>query len=250
MLNKDQVVCLQARPYSETSQIVTLFGRGTGKFDAIAKGSRRAKSAFEGPIEVFAFADAVFVPRTRGLATLTELAQQPRFIGLRRRFHALQCGLCAVELLDAFTQPYDPAPDLFDQLVGCLDDLQAFTQDTEDLARLIVFQWGLLQAVGSGLVLRQCANCGTPYRSTWRRAYFSSSAQGLVCPDCEPSFVDRVSIEPAGAAALADPHRLTKTPMPTLRRIEATLLGHVCNLLHRRPKTAAFFMDQPADPAT
>ncbi|HEV57941.1 MAG TPA: DNA repair protein RecO [Phycisphaerales bacterium] len=242
MLTKDQVVCLRTVAYSETSQIVTLFGRSTGKFDAIAKGSRRAKSAFEGPIEVFAFGQAVFSPRSQGLATLTELQQAPRFVGLRRRFHGLQCGLCGVELLDALTEPYDPDPALFDQGVAFLEDLQTFTDEADDLRRLIVFQWGLLQAIGGGLVLTHCANCRAPYTGHWPRAYFSSTAQGLVCPDCEPAFVDRLALDRSSVACLTEPRRLKEAAEPTLRRIETLLLEHFSNLLHRRPRTAAFFL--------
>ena len=52
---KDKAICLRAVNYSETSQVVTLFTRDHGKIAAMAKGSRRAKSSFDGAIEVFSF---------------------------------------------------------------------------------------------------------------------------------------------------------------------------------------------------
>ncbi|MHC4433863.1 MAG: DNA repair protein RecO, partial [Planctomycetota bacterium] len=48
MLTKDMAICIRAVDYSETSQIVTLFARDTGKIGAIAKGSKRPKSKFDG----------------------------------------------------------------------------------------------------------------------------------------------------------------------------------------------------------
>ncbi|MHC4155757.1 MAG: DNA repair protein RecO, partial [Planctomycetota bacterium] len=53
MLTKDEAICIRAVDYSETSQIVTFFTRANGKVGAIAKGSKRPKSAFDGAIEVF-----------------------------------------------------------------------------------------------------------------------------------------------------------------------------------------------------
>ena len=60
MLTKDTAICIRAVDYSETSQILTFFSRDNGKFSAIAKGSKRPKSAFDGPIEIFAYGKIVF----------------------------------------------------------------------------------------------------------------------------------------------------------------------------------------------
>ncbi len=118
MPTKDRAVCLRAIDYSETSQIVTLFGRLSGKIRAIAKGSKRAKSAFDGPIEALSFGDIVFSgARKEGLATLTEFQQQPVPGRLRGHLFTLNSALFAAELLDRLTDEYDPHPDLFDHLI-------------------------------------------------------------------------------------------------------------------------------------
>ena len=41
MLTKDRAICVRVADYSETSQVVTLFARLSGKVRAIAKGSKR-----------------------------------------------------------------------------------------------------------------------------------------------------------------------------------------------------------------
>ena len=53
MLTKDTAICIRTVDYSETSQIVTFFTRAKGKLTAIAKGSKRPKSAFDGTVEIF-----------------------------------------------------------------------------------------------------------------------------------------------------------------------------------------------------
>ena len=77
MLTKDAAICIRAVDYSETSQIVTFFTRAAGKINAIAKGSKRPRSAFDGPIEMFSHGKIVFADSTRErLATLTEFEQK------------------------------------------------------------------------------------------------------------------------------------------------------------------------------
>ena len=94
MLTKDRAICLRVVDYSETSQVVTLFGRLLGKIRAIAKGSKRPKSAFEGPIEPLSFGDIMFSGFSKDtLATLTEFHPQPVRGELRRNLAALQCAL-------------------------------------------------------------------------------------------------------------------------------------------------------------
>ena len=103
MLEKDEALCIRTLDYSETSQIVTLFTKEHGKIDAMAKGSKRAKSPFGGTIEIFSCGEIVFTEKgDQKLSTLAEFDQQPRFLGLRTRLFALNCSLFAAELLDSF----------------------------------------------------------------------------------------------------------------------------------------------------
>ena len=80
MLKKDLAVCIRTVDYSETSQIVTFFAKDAGKISAIAKGSKRPKSSFDGPIELFAHGPVVYTETSKDkLATLTEFQQQISF---------------------------------------------------------------------------------------------------------------------------------------------------------------------------
>jgi DNA repair protein RecO (recombination protein O) len=256
MLIKDEAVCLRALDYSETSQIVTFFTRATGKIGAIAKGSKRPRSAFDGPIEVFAHGKIVFSDSTREkLATLTEFEQQPGFTHLSNNLFTLNCCLFAAELLSNLIDDYDPHPQLFDSLLQFLqsaNERRASSIEHRDvLALLTLFQLALLKEVGLKPILNACANCKTKYsagrltaeiRDTRYEVYFSSSANGLICRDCEASFPDKMRLTSPAANTLSNLKMLAEADEKTLNEIEKILVHHFTGLLHRPPKMAKYIL--------
>lgn len=244
MLQKDRAICLRAVNYSETSQVVTLLGRKSGKISAIAKGSKRPKSSFEGPIEVFSSGHIVYAPRSGGkLATLTEFQQEPVFRTLRTKLFALNCGFFAAELLDAFTQEADPHSELFDSFFQFLCDVQEAEDKFIAVGFLVLFQLTLLSEVGTRPVLGGCANCNTTFGDQWPQVYFSSSANGLICYDCEQAFVDKIRLTKKCAKCLSDLQLIKNASPTTMNEIEKVLIYHFTALLHRPPKMAKHFLN-------
>jgi len=246
MLTKDRAVCIRTVDYSETSQIVTFFARLSGKIGAIAKGSKRSKSAFDGPIEVLSFGAVVFASSSREkLATLTEFQPHPVRGGLRRHLFALHSALFAAELLGLLTDEYDPHLVLFDHFVQLLQDLEQ-----EDLAgdrravmiRLILFQLLLLREVGLRPVVDRCANCKTPVSRHWRQVYFSSAANGLICRDCEMSYPDKVRLTAASLRGWTDVKAIPQLRDKALEEMEGVLIHHFTETLGRRPKMAGHIL--------
>jgi len=245
MLTKDRAICIRAIDYSETSQIVTFFARESGKISAIAKGSKRPKSAFDGPIELLAHGKIVFTDSNKEkLATLTEFQQQPALLSLHGDLFVMYCCLFGAELLNGLTDDYDPHPELFDSFLEFLHNangLQATGNERRDMsALLILFQLGLLKEVGLQPILNYCANCKTKYdmRNTKYEFYFSNSANGLICRDCEASFADKVRLSPDVAAALTSLKQIPDSPEKILTQIEKVLIYHFTGLLGRPPKMA------------
>ena len=241
MLTKDAAICIRAIDYSETSQIVTFFTKATGKIDAIAKGSKRPKSAFDGPIEIFSYGRIVFSGSNKEkLATLTEFEQQPTFSNLRNNLFALNCCLFGAELLNNMTDDYDPHTELFDGFMQFLQNTGSAKDKSEMLALLILFQLSLLKEVGLRPVLDNCVNCKTRYerRATSDGFYFSSSANGLICPDCEANFQDKMALTKNAAGCLADLKLLAGAQEKTLNEVEKILIYHFTGLLGHRPKMA------------
>jgi len=243
MLTKDSAICIRAVDYSETSQIVTFFAKAAGKFTAIAKGSKRPKSAFDGPIEVFSYGRIVFSDSNREkLATLTEFQQKPSLTGLSKNLFALNCASFAIELLNSLTDDYDPHPQLFDSFIDFLRSVNE-PRATSDgrrgpISLLILFQLTLLKEVGLMPVLNYCINCKNAFSSAWQGGYFSSSANGLVCRDCEAAFPDRIAVTTSAAKCLADLKLLANAKEKTLNEIEKLLISHFTYTLGRPPKLA------------
>lgn len=246
MLAKDTAICIRTTDYSETSQIVTFFTRATGKVDAIAKGSKRPKSSFGGPLEIFSCGQIMFTDANRErLSTLTEFVQQKDFSSLATNHFGLNCAYLAVELTDKLTTDYDPHPKLFDSLVEFLQNLQNSKKDTSRLVLLILFQLTLLKETGLQPILNHCVNCKTNHESqtTNRNFYFSSPANGLVCTDCEGNFQDKIKLSRDAANVLNNLRLLPQSQEKTLREIEKVLLHHFTETIGRPPKMAKYFHD-------
>jgi len=257
MLTKDLAICIRALDYSETSQIVTFFTRAAGKISAIAKGSKRPKSAFDGTIEMFSFGKIVFSDSNKEkLAVLTEFEQQPGFTYLRDNLFALNCCLFGTELLSNLTNEYDPHPELFDSFLQFLQNANE-RRGTRDEGRrtkalLILFQLALLKEVGLQPILSYCANCKVRYEirgtrderretkdeTNWFEVYFSSTANGLICRDCEAGFPDRIRLTGNAADYLTNLKLIAESDEKTLNEIEKVLIYHFTELLHRPPKMA------------
>ena len=120
-----QALCIRQWDFSETSQTVSLLGRETGLFRAIAKGSRRPKSSFSGGIDLLTRGDVVAIIKPgRDLATLTEWGLSRVWWSIRRDVDANRTAYfmcdCASRMLDL----QDPHPGVFDGLVRGMDQLE------------------------------------------------------------------------------------------------------------------------------
>jgi DNA repair protein RecO (recombination protein O) len=249
MLTKDFAICIRTTDFSETSQIVTFFTKATGKIKAIAKGSKRPKSAFDGAIEVFSHGKIVFADSTKEkLATLTEFVQEPGLTHLSENLLAFNCCLLATELLSNLTNDYDPHTDLFDSFLQFLQNtnkLQATRiEKRETLLLLILFQLALLKEVGLQPILSHCVNCKSKHERGEMRheIYFSSSANGLVCRDCEGNFQDRIRVGKDAAVCLTNLKMLADSNEQTLNEVEKILIHHFTNTLGRPPKMAKYIL--------
>ena len=244
MQTKDLAICLRAVNYSETSQVVTLLTRQRGKVAAMAKGSRRPKSSFDGTIEIFSFGPVVFTIKDSGgqLATLTDFQQQPVFRGIHANLEVMHAALFAAELTTSFLEDHDPHPALFDKFIKFLETLQEAGDPAAMLAWLILYQLRLLEETGQTPLLDGCTNCSADYSPDWKQAWFTSHANGLLCDGCEAAFAEKRKIEATTVNALRNPQRLPKTPHAQLIEIERLLIYHFTELLHKPPKMAKYFL--------
>lgn len=192
----DEAIILRLTEYSETSQILTCFGRAAGLLRLIAKGARRStKKHFAAGLDLLEAGEVQYVA-ARGdaqLGTLTEWVQHDAFLGLRREPLRLYGGLYAAELVGALTEEGDPHPALYDAL---LKTLQALDGTEPALETIVRFVHRLLKEIGYGPSLRKCVDCGQ-IPAAQQPTFFSAAAGGVVCRDCEARHPDRRRL-PAG----------------------------------------------------
>ncbi len=243
MISKDIVICLRCIDYSDTSQIVTVFARSLGKFSAIAKGSKRRKSSFDGPLQIFSFGDAVFNTSSAGqLANLREFEQRPVFAGLSTRMETLNSGLFAAEITGSFLEDMDPHPELFDSLVELLKSLIETKEKDQCRKLLIVYQVNLLKETGLLPLFKSCSNCSAKFAGNWQQVWFSSSSNGIICRDCEQVFSDKFRISIGTASLLADISKIRAAPEQLLIKAQRLLLAHITYILGKKPRAAEYIL--------
>jgi len=267
-LTNDQAICIRVIDYSETSQVATFFTRQTGKVTVIAKGAKRSRWPFGGPIEVFSCGKMVFSDSGRDkLATLVEfepLAGITDSSVLAADIFVLNCCLFAAELVNVLTKDYDPHPGLFDSVLKFLRDAgQTRPSPGGVLARLVLFQLELLREIGLYPVLEHCVNCRNPFSVRWPEVYFSNNAKGLICRDCQGPFPDKIRLTQQGAKCLADllalallwrgsaeAHRAkvnaelsASAEDRAVRQVEDILISYITDTLGRPPKMAKYILN-------
>ncbi len=253
VLKKDTAICIRTTDYSETSQILTFFTKDSGKISAIAKGSKRPRSSFAGPFEIFSYGKIVFADSNKEkLATLTEfepIGTGTGFSTLSTNLYKLNCCLFATELLNKLTHDYDPHPQLFDDFLQFLQNAQSSKSikppalNSGMLILLILFQLSLLKETGLQPVLNHCVNCKTQYAiHNTQYVFFSSSVNGLICRDCEAAFPDKIRLSPNAADCLSNLKLLTSANEKTLKEIEKLLTNHFTEILGHKPKMTKYIL--------
>jgi DNA repair protein RecO (recombination protein O) len=238
-LTRDRCICLRKVEYSETSQIVTLFGQQHGLMRLIAKGAHRRTKAgaskFDGGLDLLDLGDAVFSLRLeKDLATLTEWSLRDGHLELRSSLRALYLGQYAAELCGLLIEEHDPHPQLFDRLEQTLNALATARREEVFLA----FQLDLFREAGYLPDLSACSNCRAPFsdRQTWS---FSPARSGIICRDCEGVAHDRMPLDarlvamvglllrlPRQNGALQRLPRLTRHQTDPLNRVFAEHMQH------------------------
>jgi DNA repair protein RecO (recombination protein O) len=245
-LATDRCLCLRKTEYSETSQILTLFARNHGLLRVIAKGAHRTTKAgaskFGGGIDLLDLADAVFTDRTdKDLATLTEWSLKDGHLDLRKNLRGLYLAQYAAELVSLLIEEHDPHPELFDHLQTCINNLATPALEQSFLA----FQIELLRETGYLPELTICTSCGREIAtSIATQISFSPDRGGILCRNCEPSFPQRLTLNPRllGIMQLFTTNGATRLPILTrhqtdpINKLLAEYIEHTLGRRLRLPK--------------
>ena len=137
-------ILLRKRKLSDTSLIVSWCTESLGCIQTVARGARRAKSAFAGKLDLF-FEAEIQITRSRrsDLHTLTEVSLRNPFAGIRSNYLRTQGAAYFVELIEICTERDHREPELFGLLrraFGYLDandsTARAVAHFETELARL------------------------------------------------------------------------------------------------------------------
>jgi DNA repair protein RecO (recombination protein O) len=251
-LVRDRCICLRKVEYSETSQILTLFGREHGTVRVIAKGAHRRTKAgaskFDGGVDLLDIGEAVFTHASdRELGTLTEWSLREGHQALHKHLRSMYLGLYAAELISMLIEEHDPHAELFDRFEHVLTDLP--TARTEEA--FLSFELDLLRVAGYLPEMSACVSCGV---ETADRAFFSPSQGGVVCRNCEMTTPDRMEIDPRLVRLIQGILRLPRANgspqrLPHLTRhqtdpINKLLAEHVEHTLSRRLRMPGYVLPQ------
>jgi DNA repair protein RecO (recombination protein O) len=192
---RDRCICVRKVEYSETSQILALFGREQGLLRVIAKGAHRRTKAgaskFDGGADLLDIGDAVFtLDPGRDLNTLTEWKLSEGHLELRKGLRGMYLGLYAAELVSTLIEEQDPHPELFDRFQSTLADLSTAKAEEAFLA----FELDLLRQSGHLPELAGCVECGS-LPNDRETAFFSPSRGGILCRNCQHLASDKIQLD-------------------------------------------------------
>ena len=170
-------IILRRRNLGEADSIFTVFSDGEGKFDAIAKGVRKAKSRMRGHLEPLT-RTRMLVARGRTLDVFAQAETVASYRLLREDLERGAAALYCAELVDRFTAERMEHPGLYRLILEVLDALEGGAP-----AHVVrYFELQLLANMGYEVHLDTCAVCGS--RLEPEDALLSPAAGGLVCYGC------------------------------------------------------------------
>jgi DNA repair protein RecO (recombination protein O) len=231
----DEAIVLMRLDYSETSQVIVLFTRTSGKVRAIAKGIRRStKTRFATGMDLLDVGHVVFSARgdrSAGLVTVTDWKQTRSLSGLRDKLTRIHAAQYVAEITGHLTEDCDPHPPLFDAVLAVMEDL---SEASDPLPPVVVFQRQLLSATGSAPRLDACLLCGRRSDLT----HFSSFEGGPICRHCEPAQVEKWPLSPE-TLRLLQADQVTGASNDTVISTFALLDYHIAHLMGRPSRLAS-----------
>ena len=174
---KTEAIILRRRNIGEADSIFTVFSPNEGKFDAVARGVRKARSHMRGHLEPLT-KSRLMLAQGRSLDVLTQAETVAPYTSLREDLDRLATGLYAAELIDRFAGEREAAPDLYALLSAVLEGLDEGLP--VDVVRWYEVQ--LLAHCGYEVQAERCTVCARALEPI--PTLLCPSAGGLVCEGC------------------------------------------------------------------
>ncbi|MEE8143156.1 MAG: DNA repair protein RecO [Planctomycetota bacterium] len=192
-----RIVCtrglvLRRIAYSNTSQIVTVFGRDEGILTLIAKGSlrlARRSSSFPSPFDLACWYDIVYRVGSGEMHTAVEGRLIEGFGHVRRHLGCFLDTCLALEVLGKMFSPGDPHPEI---LRGALSYLKLLAVPGGRRALRVHFHSQLLKESGLAPHWGRCGECGVELEEAGPAL---RAPVGALCPGCRRTTDERAALD-------------------------------------------------------
>jgi DNA repair protein RecO (recombination protein O) len=226
---------LRARQLGEADRIVTLFTTERGKLEAVAKGVRRARSHLAGRLE---FGNECLFGMHRGRSLDVIVSADIVRTPWRQFVQPERFGVASVaaELIDAFSEPDLPLPDVYQLLRGMFEAV-AGAEDPKAL--LPRFSLRLLDELGLAPPVDRCVRCTALLSGS---SWLDAEVGGLIDRACRERWRDLLELESADRenfAKLAAPKDAVAAALAARPRVVRAVEELVAHHLGRRPKASA-----------
>jgi len=242
---KTEGVILRRRNIGEADSIFTVFSEDLGKFDAIAKGVRKARSHMRGHLEPLT-RSRFLIAQGRSLDVFTQAETIAPYRAVREDLDRSAEAIYCAELVDRLTGERQEHSDVYRLLLDELDALEA--GHALHVTRL--FEVRLLSILGFELQVEGCAACGG--RLAEQDHLLAPAAGGLVCPACRGGSGGGRLISPRGIKVLRFARDASMEQFaglridPELGRELHLALADVIRAVLEREVNAGRFVDQVA----
>lgn len=194
MLASDRGLILRTHPLRETSKIVGVFGRTSGRVRLVARGARAPRSRLGFGLEAGNEVEYIYdLKPGRELGSLREASLRRSWLSGTRRMEVLGLGFAVLELLDRLVPEGASEPDLLEASLQAFADLHASPDRPRAIDVFYGFEIRLLERSGLLPNLERCDDCGVAQPES---ASLDTRAGAFRCRRCSGSRPGSVDLDP------------------------------------------------------
>jgi len=176
-IKKDTGFVLRAFDFRETSKIVHVFTRNSGKIYGLLKGFRSGKKEFTSSLDIFSLNEFILYESRNELWLVSWADLIDDFRHLKESVEKNLIASYIVELVNRVTPLHFPSQKTFGLIQECL----SYLEHNPQRKILYIFQIKILELSGFRPHLTACVKC---LREIQKRVFFSVNLGGFLCSSC------------------------------------------------------------------
>ena len=173
-----EAIVLKNINFRDSDKIFTLFAKDKGKITATGKGVRKISSRRGGNLDTLNHVVIGLSETAGGFKVITEAKTLNSFKNLKDSLENSIKGFYIAELVHKMIEYGQVHNDVFDLLISSLQKLNKHLNN--EVSRVNAFEIKLMELLGYGMYLDQCAKTGRKYDGTWEVVKFNPAVGGFV----------------------------------------------------------------------